>query len=78
MNRRYIDIMIAIIFIVLLVFFFFLYKSSNECVANPLKYGAEKVSYEGNDLMCNCYFTDPSYAPFSFNKEGIKFQKQSP
>lgn len=51
--------------------FFLIYKNRSQCVENPLIYAAEKGSSKDNDLMCNCYFTDLTYAPFSFNKEGI-------
>ena len=76
MKRKHLDIMVGIIFLILLALFFYLFQRSNECLADPLKYAAEKVSSENNDLICDCYFTDPSYARFYFDKEGIIFEGQ--
>ncbi len=64
-------VLLACLFLVLVIFVFAL-KDGNECVANPLQYGAERGSQsEGGDLFCTCYFENPSYYPLIFNKDNI-------
>ena len=70
-TRKHLDIAIAVIFLLLLVMFFMMYKNSGSCLADPFKYGIEKLNTEDNKVKCMCSFSKPNYAPFSFDEEGI-------
>lgn len=47
-------------------------NQGEKCVGNPLVYGVNKM-YENDDVesFCHCYFSDPKYAPFSFDRHNI-------
>ncbi len=52
--------------------FFFALQDGNTCVSDPLVYGAERAT--GDDqgkLMCSCSFSNPFYASFYFDNEGL-------
>lgn len=52
--------------------FFFGMKDGNQCIGNPLLYGAEKASGPvSGDLTCSCGFSNPSYARFYFDKDNM-------
>lgn len=50
---------------------YFIIKDTKQCVANPFSYGIEKIEPEDSSLSCSCFFSNPGYAPFYFNKENI-------
>lgn len=54
------------------VIFFFAMKDGNKCIGNPLVYGAQKASTsDSGDITCSCSFSNPSYAPFYFDKNNM-------
>lgn len=56
----------------LVLIFSFAFKDGDQCLSNPLVYGAEKGSQSsGGDLFCTCTFANPDYYPIHFNKENM-------
>ncbi len=52
-------------------------KDAKQCLANPLKYGAEKLQSEyTGELSCFCSFENQELAPFNFNSENISVLPQ--
>ena len=78
-KKRYLDLLIAGIFLLLLVQFTLLHFRANECLANPFTYGAQKITHEDNNILCSCTIIDPNtpYAPFTFDKDSIEVQRES-
>ena len=67
---------LLVVMIFALIFALFALKDGYQCVQNPLKYAAKDLSKtEAGDISCNCYFSDPMYKGFSFNKENLTFFK---
>ncbi len=68
-------ILTIIMGILILIGFFALgmaYKEGNECIANPLTYGADKLSStETGEFSCSCSFSNPKYEGLYFNKDNI-------
>ena len=53
--------------------FYFAIKDSNECLNNPMIYGANKaITSDSGDLVCSCSFSNPSYSPFYFDKDNME------
>lgn len=42
-----------------------------KCINNPLYYGISQFETEDLKIYCSCYFNNPSYASFTFNKTGV-------
>lgn len=58
------------------VIFYFAMQDGDKCISNPLIYGANKaITIDSGDLMCSCSFSNPSYAPFYFNKENMSIDR---
>ncbi len=78
-KKRYIDLGIGVVLLLLVVQFFLLYNSTNECLANPFIYGAQKITHEDNNVLCSCTIIDSKtpYAPFTFDKDSIEVQRES-
>ncbi len=52
--------------------FFFAMRDSNECIGNPLIYGAQKATNdETGSITCSCSFSNPSYSPFYFDENDM-------
>ena len=43
----------------------------NKCIKNPLNYGISSLESDDLKVYCNCYFNNPLYEPFFFNKTGV-------
>ena len=69
---KYLIPAIIILLILALIFLGFLSKDGQECLSNPLLYGANKVvSNDSGGLLCRCYYDSPKYAPFYFNTTSL-------
>ena len=73
-NKRYLDIGLGVILLLLIVQFYFLFNSTNDCLANPFVYGAQKITNENSNILCSCNIIEPGvpYAPFTFDKKSIQ------
>jgi hypothetical protein len=43
----------------------------HKCIKNPLNYGISSLESGDLKVYCTCYFNNPSYSSFSFNKTGV-------
>jgi len=43
----------------------------DSCIMNPLYYGISQLENENLHVYCSCYFDNPNYASFFFNKTGV-------
>ncbi len=51
-------------------------KESQACLGNPFTYGANKIeTATTGSLMCNCFFSNPKYAPFIFDSNNVSVRK---
>ncbi len=51
-------------------------KESKACLGNPFTYGAEKIETpQTGGLTCNCFFSNPKFVPFVFDKNNISIIK---
>lgn len=76
MNQAKINQIFMIVLVLLLVMvvitFVFALRDGNTCIANPLTYGAEKLSTEETgDVFCSCGFSNPKYNRFIFDKHNV-------
>lgn len=57
-----------VIILALFLISFFGIKDANECLSNPLIYGAQKATnIETGGMFCRCTFSNPAYAPLYFD-----------
>ncbi len=57
-----------IIILALFLISFFGIKDANECLSNPLIYGAQKATnVETGQMFCSCTFSNPAYATLYFD-----------
>ena len=55
--------------LLIVVIFVFAMKDGNQCLSNPLVYGANKASTpETGGVMCSCNFANPNYKTLYFDK----------
>lgn len=68
-------ILVASLIALVIMAFVFLgmaFREGNKCTANPLIYGADKLSStETGDFSCSCSFSNSNYDPLYFDKENI-------
>lgn len=70
---NYLIIAVIVLLLLAIVFLFLLGKDGQECLSNPLVYGANKVvSDDSGGLLCRCYYNSPMYAPFYFNTTELR------
>ena len=64
---------LVIVVIALLIFNIGWAKEGQECIKNPMVYGAQKIYDQNNELevFCSCTLLDPRYNSFYFNKEKV-------
>ncbi len=85
-TNRQLLIIFSIIFILAISIFVLItinLKEMNQCLENPMVYGAISISEKYGDVMCSCSVSpdigaDGSmkrYASFMFDKNGIEFEK---
>lgn len=43
----------------------------HKCIRNPLYYGISSMETENLKINCVCFFNNPNYAHFTFNKTGV-------
>lgn len=61
------------LFLIMGFIIFFSSKEANECMGNPLTYGADKITDEVNGgVSCICSFGSPNYANFYFDEEVVE------
>lgn len=75
MKDRNIVILLAAITLASLIFGFMMVnvlKESNECVSNPLIYGAKIASNDGSPINCTCKVLLPNFADFWFDNETME------
>lgn len=73
-SKKLIIISSAIIIISLIGFSIvmaFMIKENQECISNPLTYGAESLKKAGGEYFCSCSSLRADLLDFSFDKEGI-------
>ena len=59
----------------ILVIFMFAMNDGNQCLNNPLVYGAKKATTpETGGVKCSCGFLNPKYEPFYFDADGISLE----
>ncbi len=52
--------------------FYFGMEDGGQCLANPLTYGAEKVSTDtSGPVACSCTYPNPIYSNFIFDEKNI-------
>lgn len=74
-NKKLIYIISIGIFFFILIFLFSL-NDGNDCLKNPLTYGAEKMSTtDTGNFSCSCSFTNLKYGQVYFDRNNISVQK---
>lgn len=64
--------LIILLTILAFIFFGMAIKTGNQCLENPLTYGASKMSTEDTgNFSCFCSFTNQEYEGVYFDKEDI-------
>lgn len=59
--------------LVFAMIFYFAMRDGNECLNNPLVYGAKKATTPATvGVMCQCSFLNPDYAPLYFDDDEIR------
>lgn len=72
LKLSHINIIISILLVVGFLSMFFLFRSGNECLSNPLVYGARQITNEDNNVICSCSLIgDNSQTPFFFDKNNL-------
>lgn len=67
---------IGVSILLLFVLLAFQAQEGNKCIANPLTYGAEKLSSEETgEFSCLCSFTNPNYEQVHFDKDNVSTLK---
>lgn len=62
--------------IVILGIFIFAYEDGNNCIANPILYGIDKMENEKTgQVNCQCSFQDPRYENIYFQKGNMSIGK---
>ena len=79
LHNNWVKIFLVLLIIVAFVAFISIVmglKESKECLGNPFTYGAKQIEtpHTGN-LICNCFFSNPKYAPFIFDSNNISVRK---
>ena len=65
--------LISILVLIFIMILLLAFRDGNECISNPLTYGAEKMSGdEQGDFSCICRFDNPNYEQIYFDKEEVK------
>lgn len=65
-----------IIILCLFLISFFGIKDANQCLNNPLIYGAKKATNdETGQMFCKCSFANPSYAPLYFDDANMSINQ---
>ena len=71
-NKDYVIFSLIFIIFIIGVIFIFAFQDSNQCIGNPLTYGADKLSTpETGEFMCSCFFTNPKYGGLIFDKNNV-------
>ena len=71
-NKDYAILGLLGIILVMSGIFIFAFQDSNQCIGNPLTYGANKLSTpETGEFMCSCFFTNPKYGSLIFDKNNV-------
>ena len=68
-------LIVALFIIIILAFGFTMVKLINEnqeCIINPLVYGAKQISKQGITVLCTCEIEEDNYDPFWFNNETME------
>lgn len=68
----YIIYIMIFLFLIIGISLIFGFKDANQCLNNPLIYGANKLeNQDTGSLTCICNFNSPEYASFYFNSEDV-------
>ncbi len=71
-SLKQINIFIFILLLIGFVSIIFLFKDGNECLSNPLVYGAKKITTEDSNLFCSCTLMDGIYPTnFFFDQNNL-------
>ncbi len=71
-TKDHIIMVLTLLIVISITIFAFAFQDGDECINSPLTYGAEKLSSEETgDLFCSCFFTNPKYQRFSFDKNNM-------
>ncbi len=64
--------LIGILVLIFIMILLFAFRDGNECISNPLTYGADKMSGDpqGN-FSCVCGFGNPQYEKVYFDSEEV-------
>ena len=64
--------LIGILFLIFLLILLMAFRDGNECISNPLTYGADKMSGdEQGDFSCICRFDNPLYEQVYFDGKEV-------
>ncbi len=79
-TNKQLTIIFSIIIILVISIFILItmnLKKMNECLDDPFVYGAKQISEKYAEISCSCSILEEGYADFTFNSEGIEFEKNN-